>query len=149
MKANARLERSDTAKRLGLVFDRTEMMLFSAPFLYPKENEMQLIEYEDISKLLDLNIENKYFDEEYLKAAYKEIENAIGYFLEEDDCFETLEVIDNRVILDAVNLVKVIERINKEKNDGIFLKLFENKTLFENCQKLPCFKMEVQQVECS
>ena len=40
-----------------------------------------------------------------------------------------------------------IEEINKEKNDGIIIQSFENKTLFENCQKLPCFKLEQKTAE--
>ena len=42
-----------------------------------------------------------------------------------------------------------IEKINKEKNDGLLLLPFENKTLFENCQKLPCFKLELLEAEYS
>ena len=40
-----------------------------------------------------------------------------------------------------------IEEINKEKNDGTIILPFENKTLFENCQKLPCFKLEQKTAE--
>ncbi len=40
-----------------------------------------------------------------------------------------------------------IEEINKEKNDGLLLLPFENKTLFENCQKLPCFMLEQKNAE--
>ena len=36
-----------------------------------------------------------------------------------------------------------IEEINKNYNDGIIIYPFENKTLLENCQKLPCFKFEL------
>lgn len=42
-----------------------------------------------------------------------------------------------------------IEEINKEKNDGLLLLPFENKTLFEYCQKLPCFKLELLEAEYS
>ena len=42
-----------------------------------------------------------------------------------------------------------IEEINKEKNDGIIILPFENKRLFENCQKLPCFKLELLEAEYS
>ena len=42
-----------------------------------------------------------------------------------------------------------IEEINKEKNDGTIILPFENKTLFENCQKLPCFKLELLEAEYS
>ena len=42
-----------------------------------------------------------------------------------------------------------IEEINKEKNDGIIILPFENKSLFENCQKLPCFKFELLEAEYS
>lgn len=42
-----------------------------------------------------------------------------------------------------------IEEINKIHNDGLIIYPFENKTLFENCQKLPCFKFELQEAEYS
>ena len=42
-----------------------------------------------------------------------------------------------------------IEEINKIHNDGLIIYPFENKTLFENCQKLPCFKIELQEAESS
>lgn len=42
-----------------------------------------------------------------------------------------------------------IERINKETNDGIMLKAFENKKLFETCNKLPCFKFSFEKAECT
>lgn len=41
------------------------------------------------------------------------------------------------------------EEINKEKNDGTIILPFENKTLFDNCQKLPCFKLELLEAEYS
>lgn len=42
-----------------------------------------------------------------------------------------------------------IEKINKEANDGIILKSFENKKLFETCNKLPCFKFSFEKAECT
>lgn len=42
-----------------------------------------------------------------------------------------------------------IEKINKEANDGIMLKAFENKKLFETCNKLPCFKVSFEKAECT
>lgn len=42
-----------------------------------------------------------------------------------------------------------IEEINKIHNDGLIIHPFENKTLFENCQKLPCFKFELLEAEYS
>ena len=42
-----------------------------------------------------------------------------------------------------------IEEINKIHNDGLTIYPFENKTLFENFQKLPCFKIELQEAEYS
>lgn len=44
-------------------------------------------------------------------------------------------------------LPSYIEKINKEKNDGIILPPLQNKTLFENCQKLPCFKFTFDKAE--
>ena len=46
-------------------------------------------------------------------------------------------------------LLLYIEEINKIHNDGLIIYPFENKTLFENCQKLPCFKIELQEAEYS
>lgn len=42
-----------------------------------------------------------------------------------------------------------MEEINKIHNDGLIIYPFENKTLFENCQKLPCFKFELLEAEYS
>lgn len=46
-------------------------------------------------------------------------------------------------------LLLYIEEINKNYNDGIIIYPFENKTLLENCQKLPCFKFELLEAEYS
>lgn len=42
-----------------------------------------------------------------------------------------------------------IEKINKEHNDGIILKRFENRTLEEDCIKKPCFKFSLEESEYS
>lgn len=42
-----------------------------------------------------------------------------------------------------------IEKSNKEHNDGIILKRFENQTLEEECIKLPCFKFTIEESEFS
>ena len=42
-----------------------------------------------------------------------------------------------------------IEKINKEHNDGIILKPFENKSLEENCIKTPSFIFSVEETEYS
>lgn len=42
-----------------------------------------------------------------------------------------------------------VEKINKEANDGVMLKAFENKKLFETCNKLPCFKFSFEKAECT
>ena len=39
------------------------------------------------------------------------------------------------------------EKINKEYNDGIILKRFENKKLDDNCIKLPCFCYQFEKAE--
>ena len=61
----------------------------------------------------------------YFEAVYKELENL---FIE--------------------NLPDYIEKTNKEHNDGIILKPFENTKLEENCINLPCFKFTFEQAEC-
>ena len=48
-----------------------------------------------------------------------------------------------------VKLPNYIEEINKEKNDGQIIKSFENKELFEHCQRLPCFLLELLEVDYS
>ena len=42
-----------------------------------------------------------------------------------------------------------IEKINKEHNDGIILKLFENKSLGENCIRTPSFIFNIEETEYS
>ncbi len=42
-----------------------------------------------------------------------------------------------------------IEKINKEHNDGIILKRFENRTLEEDCIRKPCFKFSLEESEYS
>ncbi len=42
-----------------------------------------------------------------------------------------------------------IDKINKEHNDGLILKPFENKNLKENCIKQPCFKFAIEEAEYS
>lgn len=46
-------------------------------------------------------------------------------------------------------LPKCIEKINKEYNDGIILKPFENKSLEENCIKTPSFIFNIEESEYS
>lgn len=44
-------------------------------------------------------------------------------------------------------LPEYIEKINKEHNDGIILKPFENKTMEENCIKTPSFSFKLEETE--
>lgn len=46
-------------------------------------------------------------------------------------------------------LPESIEKINKENNDGIILKPFENKSLEENCIKTPSFTFNIEETEYS
>ena len=46
-------------------------------------------------------------------------------------------------------LPEYIEKINKEHNDGIILKPFENKSLEENCIKTPSFIFSIEESEYS
>lgn len=93
---------------------------------------MQLIEYNDISKLLDLNIEDKNFDELCLNAAYSEVKKQIGYTLEFEEKCENLTVKDNRVILDSINLVKVneINDLTKKYDITNFTVNYPNKSIY-------------------
>lgn len=47
------------------------------------------------------------------------------------------------------NLPDYIEKINKQYNDGIILKRFENSKLDEECIKFPCFKFLIKESEYS
>ena len=93
---------------------------------------MQLIEYNDISKLLDLNIEDKDFDELCLNAAYTEVQKQIGYTLEFEEKCENLTIKDNRVILDCINLVKVneINDLTKKYDITNFTVNYPNKSIY-------------------
>ena len=44
-------------------------------------------------------------------------------------------------------LPEYIEKTNKEHNDGIILKTFENKSLEENCIKTPAFSFKLEETE--
>ena len=46
-----------------------------------------------------------------------------------------------------IEKLPIYEEINKIHKDGLIIYPFENKTLLENCQKLPCFKFELTQAE--
>lgn len=93
---------------------------------------MQLIEYNDISTLLDLNIEDKEFDELCLNSAYTEVQKQIGYTLEVEEKSENLTIKDNRVILDCINLVKVneINDITKKNEITNFTVDYQNKSIY-------------------
>ena len=47
------------------------------------------------------------------------------------------------------NLPDYIEKINRNYNDGILIKKFENRTLDEDCIKKPCFKFSPEDSEYS
>ena len=47
------------------------------------------------------------------------------------------------------NLPDYIEKINRNYNDGILIKKFENRTLDEDCIKKPCFKFSIEDSEYS
>lgn len=44
-------------------------------------------------------------------------------------------------------LPEKIEKINQEHNDGIILEPFENKSLEENCIKMPCLSFKLEETE--
>ena len=46
-------------------------------------------------------------------------------------------------------LPEYIEKINKQHNDGLILKTFENTTLSENCIKTPSFTFDIEESEYS
>lgn len=104
---------------------------------------MQLIEYNDISTLLDLNIEDKEFDELCLNSSYAEIQKQIGYHLKKETKYETLTVKDNRIILDTISLVKVTEitDLNKKTDIENFTVDYPNKSIYF----IPC-KTEGHQI---
>lgn len=93
---------------------------------------MQLIEYKDVSVLLDLNIEDKEFDELCLNSAYREIEKQINYSLDEKECFEIQTVKDNRVILAAISISQINEvtDLNTKCHILNFSIDYENKSIY-------------------
>lgn len=107
VKANARLERSDTATAAWPCICLNEGYTCLCPVFLSNENKMQLVEYDDISKLLDLNIEDREFDELCLKAAWKEIEKSIAYCISQKETTEILTVRDNRIILNAIHMEEI------------------------------------------
>ena len=63
---------------------------------------------------------------------------------------KSFEIVYNKLeYLLLQKLPESIEKINKEHNDGIILKQFENKNLEENCIKTPSFSFKIEKTECS
>lgn len=93
---------------------------------------MQLIEYEDIAKFLNLDLKDKTFDQLCLNAAYTEIEKYIGYPLEEKEYCEVQTIKDNRIILNPINITEVIEikDLENKKNIDYFTVDYENKSIY-------------------
>lgn len=55
---------------------------------------------------------------------------------------KTFETVYNELeTLLIKKLPEYIEKINKEHNDNLIIKPFENTSLEENCIKMPCFKL--------
>lgn len=42
-----------------------------------------------------------------------------------------------------------IDEVNKRHGDGLFISPFENRSIAENCGKLPCFKFAKAEAECT
>ncbi len=58
------------------------------------------------------------------------------------------ETIYNELEILLINrLPESIAKINKEHNDGIILKPFQNTSLEENCLKTPSFSFEIEEAE--
>ena len=93
---------------------------------------MQLIEYDDIAKLFTLDLKDKTFDQLCLNAAYTELEKYIGYTLEEKEYSEVQTVKDNRIILNAINIIEVIEikDLETKKIIDFFTVDYENKSIY-------------------
>ncbi len=93
---------------------------------------MQLIEYEDIAKLFTLDLKDKTFDQLCLNAAYTELEKYIAYPLEEKEYCEVQTVKDNRIILDALNIIEVIEiqDLETKKDIDYFTVDYGNKSIY-------------------
>lgn len=62
-------------------------------------------------------------------------------------CFESVYKELEELLIQQ--LPDYIEKINKEHNDGIILKPFENTTLEENCIKTPSFTFNMEEIEYS
>ena len=93
---------------------------------------MQLIEYDDIAKFLNLDLKDKAFDQLCLNAAYTELEKYIGYPLEEKEYYEVQTVKDNRIILNAINIIEVIKikDLETKKDIDYFTVDYQNKSIY-------------------
>ena len=92
---------------LGLESDRTEFIL-DLPLFYTGAF-MQLIEYRDIADILELDAVDEKTDDFCLSAAWNALEKLTGFCLSERDNREIYTVKDNRIILDAVCISKIIQ----------------------------------------
>ena len=64
------------------------------------------------------------------------------------DLINTFETIYKKLENLLINrLPETIEKINKENNDGIILKPFQNTSLEENCIKTPSFSFNLEETE--
>ena len=93
---------------------------------------MQLIEYDDICKLLDLNTEDKELDEFSLKSAWNEIEKITGYCISQKENTEILTVRDNRIILNAIYIEEIsnVKDLTTKEEVPHFTLDKENKSIY-------------------
>lgn len=116
---------------LGLESDRTEFIL-DLPLFFFTGAYMQLIEYNDIADILELDIIDEKYDVFCLSAAWNDLERLIGYCLSERENREIHTVKDNRIILDSICISEIIqiEDLYLKQNITYFTVDYKNKSVY-------------------
>lgn len=93
---------------------------------------MQLIEYNDIADILELDIIDEKYDVFCLSAAWNDLEQLIGYCLSERENREIHTVKDNRIILDSICISEIIqiEDLYLKQNITYFTVDYKNKSVY-------------------
>lgn len=78
-----------------------------------------LFTFEDFTEYTEPNPENKKVERLCFESAYAMIEKYIGYHLEEQNHNELHTVIDNRILLDHINIKEIISIIDQNTKEQI------------------------------
>ena len=96
-----------------------------------------LFTFEDLNEYCELNPENEKVERLCFESAYAMIEKYIGYHLEEQNHNELHTVMDNRILLNHINIEEIISIIDQNTKEQIVHCVidYENKAIiFINCK---------------